>query len=321
MKGARRPGDEPVRSAPGRGQRQRARSRRSTRNRDLDKLGLLKGVTTFNFHPHLPHYALTNGDTASVQVLSRQPIDMDRPHPFTAAGNTEFNCFIWMPPKDRRAGDILHGRLDHLHDPVRRNGQSGEFLAEPRADEVMRRGLPALALLGAGAAEAQKTDSVWIRNDGTGIPVGGTAVIWQYGGTAVRRYGGTGYGGTAVRRYGGRLRVNVVQTIGTVVLQSGMVPYERFDAWKVAHELALQVYAETDRWPVNESMDSQLRFVVLPSPPQPTSLKDLPSGGPASFGVTWTSPWVQSEVSYLLRFSRDRGILGRRGFWRWMISE
>ncbi len=76
-------------------------------NRDLDKLGLLKGVTTFNFHPHLPHYALTNGDTASVQVLSRQPIDMDRPHPFTAAGNTEFNCFIWMPPKDRRAGDIL----------------------------------------------------------------------------------------------------------------------------------------------------------------------------------------------------------------------
>ena len=76
-------------------------------NRDLDKLGLLKGVTTFNFHPHLPHYALTNGDTASVQLLSRQPIDLDRPHPFTAAGNTEFNCFIWMPPKDRRAGDIL----------------------------------------------------------------------------------------------------------------------------------------------------------------------------------------------------------------------
>ena len=30
--------------------------------RDLDKLGLLKNVPTLNFHPHLPHYALTNDD-------------------------------------------------------------------------------------------------------------------------------------------------------------------------------------------------------------------------------------------------------------------
>ena len=28
----------------------------------------------------------------SVQVLGRQRIDPDRPHPFTAAGNTEFNA-------------------------------------------------------------------------------------------------------------------------------------------------------------------------------------------------------------------------------------
>ena len=76
-------------------------------NRDLDQLGLLQGVTTFNFHPHLPHYAVTNGDTKSVHVLGQQPIDMDRPHPFSAAGHKEFNCFIWMPPKDQRAGDIL----------------------------------------------------------------------------------------------------------------------------------------------------------------------------------------------------------------------
>ncbi|HKP49462.1 MAG TPA: hypothetical protein VJU17_05555 [Gemmatimonadales bacterium] len=76
-------------------------------NRDLDGLSLLRDVTTFNFHPHLPHYALTNGDTSSVRVLSCQPIDLDRPHPFTAAGNTEFNCFIWMPPEAHRGGDIL----------------------------------------------------------------------------------------------------------------------------------------------------------------------------------------------------------------------
>src|SRR3954464_12486111 len=32
-------------------------------NKDLDELGLLSGVTTFNFHLHLPHYALTTDDT------------------------------------------------------------------------------------------------------------------------------------------------------------------------------------------------------------------------------------------------------------------
>jgi hypothetical protein len=78
-----------------------------TINKDLDKLGLFNGVTTFNFHPHLPHYALTSDDTKSVHVLSRQAIDLDRPHPFTAAGNREFNSCIWMPPHGQRAGHIL----------------------------------------------------------------------------------------------------------------------------------------------------------------------------------------------------------------------
>jgi len=75
--------------------------------RDFDKLGLLKNVPTLNFHPHLPHYELTNDDGKSVQVLARQPIDQDRPHPFTAAGNTEFNCLLWLPPSGERAGDIV----------------------------------------------------------------------------------------------------------------------------------------------------------------------------------------------------------------------
>ena len=75
--------------------------------RDLDKLGLLENVPTFNFHPHLPHYELTTQDTKSVHLLACQPIDPDRPHPFTAAGNTEFNCLLWMPPKEQRAGDVV----------------------------------------------------------------------------------------------------------------------------------------------------------------------------------------------------------------------
>src|SRR4051812_34285434 len=76
-------------------------------NKDLDKLGLLNGVTTFNFHLHLPHYALTTDDTMSIHVLSTQPIDLSRPHPFTAAGNREFNSCVWMSPKGGRGGDIL----------------------------------------------------------------------------------------------------------------------------------------------------------------------------------------------------------------------
>lgn len=78
-----------------------------TLHRDLDKLGLLQGVTTFNFHPHLPHYAVTTGGEKAIHVLSRQPIDLDRPHPFTAAGNKEFNSCLWMPPAGERGGDIL----------------------------------------------------------------------------------------------------------------------------------------------------------------------------------------------------------------------
>jgi hypothetical protein len=75
--------------------------------KDLDTQGFLSEVTTFNFHPHLPHYALTTEDTKSIRVLATQPIDMSRPHPFTEAGNREFNTFIWMPPNGSRAGDIL----------------------------------------------------------------------------------------------------------------------------------------------------------------------------------------------------------------------
>jgi hypothetical protein len=75
--------------------------------RDLDSPGLLAGVTTFNFHPHLPHYQLTAPENGALRVLGRQLVDPTRPHPFTDAGNTEFNALIWMPPTGGRAGDIV----------------------------------------------------------------------------------------------------------------------------------------------------------------------------------------------------------------------
>lgn len=75
--------------------------------RDLDRLGLLDGVTTFNFHLHLPHYAVTAGDAKSIQVLATQPIELSRPHPFATSGIREFNTCLWMPPQGIRGGDIL----------------------------------------------------------------------------------------------------------------------------------------------------------------------------------------------------------------------
>jgi hypothetical protein len=56
---------------------------------------------------HLPHYEVTTEDTKSIHVMARQPIDLSNPHPFTEAGNREFNMFLWMPPSGDRAGDVL----------------------------------------------------------------------------------------------------------------------------------------------------------------------------------------------------------------------
>jgi hypothetical protein len=77
------------------------------KNSDLDTRRWLEGVKTFNFHMHLPHYAVTTDDPKAIHLLARQPIDMSKPHPFIAAGHREFNMFLWMPPRGDRAGDIL----------------------------------------------------------------------------------------------------------------------------------------------------------------------------------------------------------------------
>ena len=75
-------------------------------DREADTRGWLNGVENLNFHMHMPHYALTRDD-GTARVLARQPIDMSRPHPFTQAGETEFNILVWAPPAGDRAGDVL----------------------------------------------------------------------------------------------------------------------------------------------------------------------------------------------------------------------
>ncbi len=67
--------------------------------KDLDTRGFLNGVTTFTFHMHFPHYALTTDDTRHIHVLATQPIDSGRPHPFIEAGNRQFNALVWLPAR------------------------------------------------------------------------------------------------------------------------------------------------------------------------------------------------------------------------------
>jgi hypothetical protein len=74
---------------------------------DLDRHGLLRGVTNLSFHMHLPQYRVTDAAPGTIHVLARQPIDTGRPHPWSAAGNAEFNALLWMPPAGRRAGDVV----------------------------------------------------------------------------------------------------------------------------------------------------------------------------------------------------------------------
>ncbi|HEX5142891.1 MAG TPA: hypothetical protein VFW21_03375 [Mycobacterium sp.] len=81
--------------------------------RDLDKRGLLTDVSTLSFHQHLPHYQLTAPESAQLRVLGRQKVDPHRPHPFTAAGESEFNALLWMPPTGERGADIV--LIDSTH--------------------------------------------------------------------------------------------------------------------------------------------------------------------------------------------------------------
>jgi four helix bundle protein len=91
---------------------------------------------------------------------------------------------------------------------------------------------------------------------------------------------------------------------------SAKVPYERFDAWKVSHELALAVYAATRGWPRSElyRLTAQLRRAALSAP---TNIAEgCAKRGPAEFRCFLDySLGSLSELAYLLRFARDEQFL------------
>jgi hypothetical protein len=76
-------------------------------NHDLDKLGVLQSVTTFNMHPYLPHLFVPLQIATQVDVLAQQQINLDAPrHPFIEAGNRVFNALLQLHSSSY-AGQIL----------------------------------------------------------------------------------------------------------------------------------------------------------------------------------------------------------------------
>jgi four helix bundle protein len=88
-----------------------------------------------------------------------------------------------------------------------------------------------------------------------------------------------------------------------------MIAHERFKAWRWAHRLALQVYDATDRWPRNEmyGLTSQARRAAISIP---TNIAE----GAARHGRREFARYLNislgslAELSYLLLFSRERGL-------------
>ena len=89
-----------------------------------------------------------------------------------------------------------------------------------------------------------------------------------------------------------------------------MVPYQKFEAWKAAHDLALKIYRITDDWPTCEryQLTSQIRRAALSIP---TNIAEGASKrGPREFRrYLDIARGSLGEVSYLLLFSKDRGTL------------
>jgi four helix bundle protein len=88
-----------------------------------------------------------------------------------------------------------------------------------------------------------------------------------------------------------------------------MVTYERFEAWRAAHLLALEVFKLSDCWPRSELyvLTSQVRRAAL-------SVPSNIAEGAAKHGRREFARYLNialgslAELKYLLRFCHDRGI-------------
>jgi len=65
-----------------------------------DRFGVMSGVTTFNLHPHLPHFEMLGSSPSKLDVLARQAIDPTAsPHPFAQGGRGDFDALLQTKPE------------------------------------------------------------------------------------------------------------------------------------------------------------------------------------------------------------------------------
>ena len=89
-----------------------------------------------------------------------------------------------------------------------------------------------------------------------------------------------------------------------------MIAYEKFEAWRRAHRLALDVFAATDLWPSSDryGLTAQTRRAALSIPAN--IAEGAAKRGGREFGrYLDIALGSLAELSYLLRFSHDRRLL------------
>ena len=88
-----------------------------------------------------------------------------------------------------------------------------------------------------------------------------------------------------------------------------MVAYERLEAWRSAHQMALAVFAASDRWPRGERyvLTSQARRAALSVPVN--IAEGAAKRGPREFARYLNIALGSlAELRYLLRFAHDRSL-------------
>ena len=89
-----------------------------------------------------------------------------------------------------------------------------------------------------------------------------------------------------------------------------MLPYERFDAWKASHALALAIHQQTRNWPKEErfGLTAQVRRSAFSVPAN--IVEGQARRGPKEFRRFLDIAWGSlAEVGYTLRYARDLGYL------------
>lgn len=117
-------------------------------------------------------------------------------------------------------------------------------------------------------------------------------------------------------------------------LLTGMIPYERLEAWRLAHELALAVYRTTKGYPKEElyGLTSQTRRAATSVPTN--IVEGSARRGPREFRrYLDTARASLAELGYLLRLARDlqilpadacaelTNLLNRTGFLTWRLYK